>query len=384
VHGLLEKWFRNRVPPPAHTVEGKLAQAMLLHYPPPQAVDPNNVELEYTFRTVGISFWLAVDLYLPGPMPTICDHKTTSDLKWAMEASDMHKDVQATLYAAWGMLKSNAPSVKVRWVYGTDKGAPKSAANSWQPKTKLVERELRGADVRERFGLTIETAKTIRAVRDSGCSAIDVPYDASACEQYGGCPYRDRCNLSAEERMEAMMSGPVSRSDLLAKLKANKSSNGASAPQPVNPPAAAAAPPVAPAAPAGELSLAERIRLRKEGSQANPVPETPAVVQTVGEAVEAPQDATPVRRGPGRPRGSGKSQETTPTPAPNAVVDPALLVEQVRGGRWASFAANSLDALIGIAGTDALDAASHGELVATAASLADALEAEYQKRCGGK
>ncbi len=221
IHRIIEKWLRRREFD-RRQEGGAVAEQIIRYLPPPQAVDPRWIEAHVAFSLGGIIFNLTLDVFLESARPPrVYDHKSTSDFCWALTPEDMHADVQVSLYAAWALVHSKAESVEVQWTYGRTRGA--AAA---QP----VVRELRGVDVRERVGKSIETARLMKLVRDEFKSARDVPYNASACENFGGCPFRGLCNLSPEEQMEAIMS--QEREGFLNALKSRN--NG------VNPPAGAA------------------------------------------------------------------------------------------------------------------------------------------------
>lgn len=327
-HGHLERWLGNKIPPLDNTPEQRLAQVMLKHLPPPQAVIPSNVEIELSMRLGGIYFIGKIDLWMPEgysevPMPIVYDHKTTGDLQWALTPEGMKNDVQATIYAAWAMLKSRSPQVSVQWTYGVR--SPQ--------KAHPVRAVLTGRDIQERLSKNIESAKEMKALTLSGARALDVVYDASACEAFGGCPYKDNCNLSVEERIESIMAqGQEKQMTVEDRLKARRAKATG-----VNPPAAAPAPaapapaapvPAAPvpAAPATDVAavakpvinrLKER---RKAGVPTVDLSEAPAPPPPPPEPAEAE-----AKRGRGRPKGST-----------NAVKDD-------EGSMWTLFACAALE-----------------------------------------
>jgi hypothetical protein len=284
-----------------------------------------------------------MDLFMPAgtvsEFPRVYDHKFTRDLKWALPAESMVDDVQATLYAAAGLLKTGAREIEVQWTYGKTEGAPKATAT--------VAR-LNGSMIRARVERSIETSRNLRLIREAGLKTLDLPYNAGACQQYGGCPFRKLCNLTPEEEMESVMAQGSAQDSYLEQLRARK--NGQGIAQPVNPPTAAAPTvvqsPVPSPAPASGGALA--------ALQARRAIATPAPAQTT--AAEPPAAApSPVpepaaekpARGPGRPKSAPLEE------------------------RWAGFMAAATPLIVNMDGD-----------IATAAQMADDMLKEYLQRFG--
>lgn len=309
-HGHLERWLSLKVPPLDNTPEQKLAQVMLKHLPPPQAVVASDVEIELSLRLSGVYFIGKIDLWMPNgysevPMPIVYDHKTTGDLQWALTPELMKEDIQATIYAAWAMLKTRKEQVAVQWTYGVRK----------PPRAHPVRAVLTGRDIQDRLSLTLASAKEMRDLYHSEKKALDVVYDASACEAYGGCPYRAHCNLTDEERIDAIMAqGQEKQLTIQERLKARS----AAASKGTNPPAVAApaeAPPASTTATEPSTTKAKNLLSRMRDRVASGTPtttETPAAP-----AAETPAPETP-KRGRGRPR-----LVSTPAAAPEPATAPA-------------------------------------------------------------
>lgn len=160
----------------------------------------------------------------------VLDNKTTSNLQWAKSEDDLRTDIQASIYAAAEMDTHGVDQVELRWIYYVTKGKAKSRKVSLVVTRDEVQKSF------ERINPLI--AEMIEA-HASGKSAKDLPYNATACHAYGGCAYRDECNLTPMERLKARMA----QETILEKLKREKAEK-----------AAASAPPVeaAPPAPAPE------------------------------------------------------------------------------------------------------------------------------------
>jgi PD-(D/E)XK nuclease superfamily protein len=350
VHGHLERWLASKVPP-LDTHEERVAQAIIQHLPVPQLVLPNDVEVGLSMRLGGVYFVGRVDLYLPRHpetgRPRVYDHKTTSDFGWALAPELMVDDVQATLYAVWGLLRSKADAIDLQWTYGLTKGAPKSLP---------VVQTVTSAAIKDRVNKTIETARVMRELtRMEGLTAIEVPYNAEACEAYGGCPFKENCNLSAQERIESIMSQGTAQGSLLDQLRAKRNANKSPAPapgtssQPVNPPAASNGSAPAETVLSGVVSPIEKLRQKKaeqEKAAAAAAATTPAPAPEP-ETEEAPAPAA-AKPGPGRPR---KSRAAEPEHEAVDDLEPkrlwvAFAVAALRGGKDGSAAADDANELL--------------------------------------
>lgn len=343
VHSHIEHWFTKKTPPVDGTPEQKVAQAIIAHLPPPQSVRVGNVEVALSMRLGGVFFVGYIDLFMPEHpetgRPRVYDHKTTSDFGWALAPETMVDDVQATLYAAWAFLRTKADVVELQWTYGRTKGAAKSLP---------VIREVTKADIQERVNKTVESAKVMRELLSMGVSAIEVPYNAEGCEAFGGCPFQENCKLSAQERIESIMSQGNAQGTLLEQLRAKRSNNKPAAAagtssQKVNPD-----PTPAPASTEG-MSPLEKLRAKKKAAEAAPAP------APVEEAPQEETPATPAARGPGRPRKSAAAAAPEP---------PAALTDTPKQA-WTLFAAAAL-----VGGKSAAEASEvAGELLLAQAEL---------------
>jgi PD-(D/E)XK nuclease superfamily protein len=337
-HGILEKWFKKRHfewDRDASKAAAELAKLL----PTPQEVDPANVEQPFGVTLAGFRFIGDMDLFMPkGPngKPRIYDYKFPTSLDWMLTPEAMVDDVQVTLYAAYGLLKTNAPEIEVQWNYSRRTGSPKALP---------VLNTLNGAAIRPRIEKTLESAREMKEIQEAGLTSLDLPFNPCECEAYGGCEFKSLCNLTAEQQMEAVMEQASAKGSFLKKLQERR--NGQPVEQPVNPepPAAVAAP--APT-PAPTNPLAAKLAARNAAAAQAQVQSAPPLPEATPEPV-----ATPAR-GPGRPKKDNTSEV------------------------WSSFAQAALPAAIGyclkegVLGTD--------EAAQTAAEYADAMVLEYSKR----
>lgn len=220
---------------------------------------------------IGFAFQGYMDLWLPdsklvpdmpGGAPFVGDFKTTGDLKWAKTEKDLATDVQAQLYATAAMFSTGARTVDLAWIYFQTRGTRKS---------KRTYLRVVGDQVAEQFGKINETALEMREARIANPAPLDLPPNPEMCEAYGGCPYRDRCNLSPAQIIEALdaksdrlanalglngdttmanTNAPNQTSNLLASMRAKKAAQGGQAGTAVPPAQAPVAQPAQPSPPA--------------------------------------------------------------------------------------------------------------------------------------
>jgi hypothetical protein len=332
-------WFLERRIPDVSRA-GKIAAKIIWHLPAPQR-GGLVVEKEIRLMVGAARFVGRVDLWDPvGPPPTVYDHKTTSDLKWAKTPDDLVVDVQATLYAAWALEETGSDLVKLQWTYGTTGGRPRG-----QP----VVREVTGVDLAPRLEKTAAAAEEMLALKLRGARAAEVVADASACGAYGGCPYRDVCVLSEEEKMRSFVGQEQARAKFTEKLKVFTESRGAAAGATgINPPDGAGAP-AAPTPTVDFSALRNRLAARQTASEPTPAAPPPslppppttvvstppaevttveegAAVPTVEEMVEGMEKGMEMvfeateKRGRGRPKGSkNKPRQESSSSSPSSV-----------------------------------------------------------------
>ena len=156
---------------------------------------PNTPESGFVFGEAGI--------------PLIGDHKTTSGEQWAKTADDLlTKDSQAAIYAAYALhLVPTAPAVDLHWSYMI-KGS--------SPRQHQVRARISRDRAMTRFSAVVSRAKSmLRVIQTPGIVASAVEPTVASCEAFGGCPYREVCPISSDERIGALMA-QGSLNDLLS------------------------------------------------------------------------------------------------------------------------------------------------------------------------
>lgn len=232
---------------------------------------------------------------LPGGAPFVGDFKTTSDLKWAKNEKALSVDVQAMLYATNALVETKSPVVDLGWMYTQTRGARRG---------KRTYLRVHDEQVIEQFKAIENTALELFEAKQTVTDPLSLPPSPSQCESYGGCPYRDKCNLSPMDHLAALsardfslielnggmdMSGVSSgTSSLMANLRAKKAgaqTSGGSTPSLEN---------------AGSIPASGAVA----SAVAAPSPSPPTEPEALG--VNPPEKDLPppetAKRGPGRPR----------------------------------------------------------------------------------
>jgi len=263
VHAHRENWLISGVPPPPHEKAGKTALVGLEHLPPPGLAEVEvKLDMQHTLDngkllavTGRIDFFLANQeegkIFGERGIPLVGDHKTSSDERWAKTPEKLKGgDPQAAIYSAWALAKTNAKFVDLHWSYMIKASSPRQL----QVKTRMSLEE-----IAEQYGKVVEDAKKMIVVRESGAPAKEVEPNLKGCDAFGGCPYREICPVSNEEKIGAIMA-QGSLNDMLKNLRPETPEVAATPPAtgiaaavlnpPANTPSLSFDKPAAPAAPA--------------------------------------------------------------------------------------------------------------------------------------
>ena len=363
-HTVLEGWLAQGIAPDPATKEGKIVMPCLPHLPQPSKT--LEVERQFLFELSGhlyrgfvdLGYWADGEPYSMSRVWVVHDHKTTSDFMWALTEEDLLSDVQAILYAKEAMDRHQVDAVLLSWLYMRTKR--KAIA---EPRRILIDRSTvesgmlviqhytdQMAELRRKH-LPIVREKQHQPGEDSIVLTLD--YNAYECGAYGGCPFKDRCNLSRREKMRSIMAQDTTRGTLKERMAARKAARAGTAPaaQPVeSPPNEGAS-----TAPATGGSAAPSI---------NPPEQPPPEVQTAPltdeeKAAEdnkgkgngtAANDPKPKTKPRGRPPGAkGKKTEGfTPEEAFVAIFTPAVAGGETRhmeaaAKAWAEYKREFMD-----------------------------------------
>lgn len=213
IHAELEAYYRDGRPPKKHV---RLVSSMLklLALPRSEYLEPEH-EMRMDILAgrddrLPVAMVGYIDLLNRDPnAPMVIDYKTTSDARWAKTKEDLEGgDSQAVCYQTYAMCELNMVQTDLRWVYGQTKGrrAP------WMVQACVPD------DVRLEVMSKIQDAATdIREMKIAKPDLDDVePNIGDACNAFGGCPYREQCELATSRREE------MNKADLIAQWKAKQ------------------------------------------------------------------------------------------------------------------------------------------------------------------
>lgn len=207
-HKHRENWLLRGTPPPADTRAGKLALVGLEHLPP-----PGLAEVEKTLRvttkldTATVDVSGRIDFFLTNNepqkvwgelgVPLIGDHKTTAGEQWMKTPEVLTGgDPQGAIYARYALEQTGAQEVDLLWAYMIKASSPRAAQ---------VRARMSKGQVDEQYGKVLQDASRMLAIVDQGVYAKDVEPTTTACEAFGGCPYRENCALTYDQKIGAIM-----------------------------------------------------------------------------------------------------------------------------------------------------------------------------------
>jgi CRISPR/Cas system-associated exonuclease Cas4 (RecB family) len=304
----------------------------------------------------------------------VITHNTTSDLKWAKTEADLREDVQMVLYGSYALdvvasMGVDTDTVKAGHIVYLTKGAPLAK------RTEVTFTRAMLASERKKLEQTVEEMKVSAKARTPDA----VPGEASSCNKFGGCHFKDKCaalgalatievpsfvrNANSTTPIPSKETEPMSTVDplaALAALRAKKAAAAAAAPAVESAAEVLAPPPEAPvsslAQPSpvaqGAISGASANVLAKYGIKAPAAPAAAPVESIVPNDVPSqvkPSFAQPVAQ--------------PVAPAPVAAPDEgAKTVRRPKGYAEKLAALNWTEAQIGRMSPDAMRAAIDGSL----------------------
>jgi hypothetical protein len=304
VHAIIEGYLKHGIIPDRSTPEGACAWEFFPELPPTGSL----LAIEQHFTAA--PFHGYIDVLEPGAIPTVHDHKTCGTHRYAIQS--LKDDTQAAVYALFAFTTyPQAPAVNLHWNYGT------------RQRTKIlpVHQTVTRADIAPTIERATRTATAIAAAKATARTALELAPNPLACEQYGGCVYKDRCNLTADQKLLALLGQNMNANEFLASVSAQV--NGTAQPPPPPPPPPPQGPanpwdalpptylregewwngsawiPMTPPATAAQLPPPPPAQQAPAPAAINPPPVYTAPGVT---APAAPVETAPPARRPGRPR----------------------------------------------------------------------------------
>lgn len=253
IHSQLESYLTGGDVP-----KNAIAVAGLEYLPDPSDVRPENVErrVDLSDPSLPVPIIGYIDLVEPPDIlgasrliPTITDHKTTSNFKYIRQPDVLAHDPQAIIYSTFAFreLFPDEHEVEFRHVYYRTRGRPDSRESAVVFTRGLAE---------ERFKGIVETVVAQSEAREQDITAIEPTL--TACGDYGGCPFLSNCKHAG---------GMGCSASLFAGINNNPKSKGR------------------------DMGLLDKIKERKEAA-------TPA---KAGEVTINPPDGTPMDKAPEPP-----------------------------------------------------------------------------------
>ena len=249
--------------------------------------------------------------------PLVLDFKTTSDLKWAKSQEDLRTDIQAQLYAFETFYETRAPAVDLVWVYFQTRGAKRA---------KRTHLRVLPDEAAEQFQRINETAKEMYGIRGANPNPMDLPPTVEACEAYGGCFYRDRCNLGPAQVLAAIAAKEertMNMADATAMLAAMRAKKAGAQPAIAGPGAGGGA--VPPAA-APSPSSPPGVTYKESWKQATDPSDTPTTASIERKIVNDRLSDAFTRTGPINP-----PEAALPPAAPVGVAETPTIAPKKRG-----------------------------------------------------
>ncbi len=213
----LQPYLREGKPFDLSTEVGLIAQAALPHLPKPM-LPGLVVQQKFIMPSPTSELWAwngYKDLVLPdskdmpgcpGGMPLVSDFKSTKHWRYRKTKAGLSIDPQANLYAMDAMFQTGAKEVDLLWLY----------LRTTKPYiADPVYVRVTADHVAEQFEKLNTTGTAVFAVRqafealgqpDKGeeFTLRELPPNAKACDDYGGCPYRSKCNLSPTQIVQSL------------------------------------------------------------------------------------------------------------------------------------------------------------------------------------
>jgi hypothetical protein len=204
VHKHHENYLRHGTLPP-DTETGRVAKMAILH--PTYLPKPSpNLLIEAPFQvrlSDALGFHGTPDLIDPN-LVRLNDHKTTSDVRYALTEDQLRQDSQGILYSMWLMMVLGTQHANLCWGYhviNTPTGWPGNGKQRSPRKMHLTETRFSNEDEDFRVGIgrMIAVAEEIEGARKKWKTAHDAPPNTLACEAFGGCPHKAACKRDTHD-----------------------------------------------------------------------------------------------------------------------------------------------------------------------------------------
>ncbi len=205
VHAQLERWLKDGKEP-EETPAGDVAKQGIEKgwLPDPGSGLLVERQIHFEWRN-GIEIMGFVDCAVPDQCLVI-DHKTTSNLRFAMTADQLRQDPQALIYAAWAAVEWDVNVVTARWVYYAASNPAKGPRRPKGGRSVEATFDFATEEVRELVRELDRDINNVYNVKAKSVPGKDLPPSPAACSAYGGCPHRELCDLNGGSLLAAYLS----------------------------------------------------------------------------------------------------------------------------------------------------------------------------------
>jgi hypothetical protein len=124
-----------------------------------------------------------------------------------MTEDKLRKDPQALIYASWAALEWDVSEITARWVYyaaSNPKNGPRRPSGG---KPVQVTFDFTSDEVKRLLEDLDRDINEIYTIKAKSMPGKDLTPNPAGCSAYGGCPHRDRCDLSPGDTLAAYLSG---------------------------------------------------------------------------------------------------------------------------------------------------------------------------------
>lgn len=276
---------------------------------------------------------------LVGGRELLGDVKTTSNLDYALTEATLGEDVQFTTYATNMLIEDDVDEFDVLWWYVRTR-KPHRTRRVYLPVTGGQNRvgsdgssliSIGTSHVVERFGRIDQIASELVGIKLQRPKVDELPPNARMCEAYGGCPYRNICNLSPSVHAAAVNSEALvnnQSNDFLARLRGTAPAAAPPAVPPVVHPTSTVKP-----VPLTVSSSDENIKAIQEHNEAKALGQVPAWAEALTDPMQAKIDASygQAARSVILPPAINPPESALPPAAPVGAAAPAVETPKKRG-----------------------------------------------------
>ena len=191
-HKVAEKWIKYGEVPKPNTMEMTLLLAAIASKQIPPPIE-NDALVEYTVKMDGINGRL--DLYWKG---RLIDHKTIGSGYFAPDEVELTNDIQACFYALAMMNDLGTDKMRCTWLYMC------KTALTCTPKHFIIRRK----QAQKVWDATLPMREAMYELIENPPKdplSICGPRNPDACDDFGGCVFKEECKMSKPDVMKAFL-----------------------------------------------------------------------------------------------------------------------------------------------------------------------------------